>query len=641
MVMSSRSENPARTLLGRLRRRGRKIFRGAPPDSSPAITSDFDWQWYVQSYSDLARAGIMDQASAVRHWQQYGRAEGRRSGPEPRDEPPQPPPGFDWKWYVQSYTDLAPAGITDEASAIRHWREHGRRDGRRFAPRRPNGFDWTTYVDHFPDAAASESASTPTPASPPRLVCPSVDSIFLRAWGDLVCWDDAGSDRVLQSWDPAADYADVFLDGPYEQVRRSVAQGRMAWPEECERCLLLRVQPPGAFTPWNRRAVRIFRVEPSYYCSLDCPGCVPLAIRRKHSQAFQLDPEILDRILRDLTARGISVEVLDFQGHGEPLLNPRLWEMGLRSREILPEAWISVTTNAQGHFRPEMARSGFDDIICSIDGVDAETYEPYRVHGNFDLAWRFMSDFAEVGLRARPRIRVVWKYVLFEHNSSPEALRKAQRMALEAGVSELVFILTRNGPAPRHIQFPSDVPRLEPGPPISFRFHQPSLEDLEARLEEARRLARTGRDEDAADMTLSVQRNLERFFPSGADRPERSQRLFEETARISSSLCEESSEAASRADGAFAHAELPQKGHHRTGSGESRLEQVHAHEGSEEKECRMDEVSQGHRSQDERSGDTAQPLIDRPGHARLLSCSSDVTEDRSGEAFLASDRFNK
>src|SRR5262249_41991540 len=209
--------------------------------------------------------------------------------------------GFDWRWYVQAYTDLAPAGITDEASAIRHWREHGRRDGRRFAPRRPNGFDWTTYVDQFPEGVSA--APTPSRGARPRLVCPSVDSIFLRAWGDLVCWDDAGSDRVLQAWDPATDYADVFLNGPYQIVRESVAKGVMAWPEVCERCLLLRIQPAGDFPEWDRRSVRIFRVEPSYYCSLDCPGCVPLSVRRRHSKAFQLDPDILDRILADLTSR--------------------------------------------------------------------------------------------------------------------------------------------------------------------------------------------------------------------------------------------------------------------------------------------------------------------------------------------------
>lgn len=445
---------------------------------------------------------------------------------------PGPPPGFDWRWYVSSYTDLAAAGITDEKSAIRHWREHGRREGRRFAPRRPNSFDWLTYVDRFPEK--TQAVLPAAEARRPPLVCPSVDSIFLRAWGDLVCWDDAGSDHVLQAWDPAVDYADVFLNGPYQEIRRNLEEGQMPRPEECGSCLLLRMQPAGAGAPWDRSFVRMLRVEPSYYCSLDCPGCVPLSIRRQHKKAFQLDPEILDRMLADLTARGLAVDALDFQGHGEPLLNPRLWEMGRRSRERLPEAWISVTTNAQGRFHPEMARSGFDEVICSIDGADSASYEPYRVHGNFDLAWRFLVDLVSANAWAERRIRVVWKYVIFGHNSSPETLLKAQQMALDAGVSELVFVLTRNGPAPRHIRFPSDVPRLEPGPRVSFRFHEPSIEDLEARLVEARRLESKGSAEEAAAMAESIRRNLERFFPAIGDRPERQRRLFDDLERIGS-----------------------------------------------------------------------------------------------------------
>jgi len=259
-------------------------------------------------------------------------------------------------------------------------------------------------------------------------------------------------------------------------------------------------------------------------------------VRRQHSKAFQLDPDILDTILADLTARGLEIDALDFQGHGEPLLNPRLWEMGRRSRARLPETWISVTTNAQGRFRPEMAASGFDDFVCSIDGVDAASYEPYRVHGDFDLAWRFMVDLARARATADRRIRVVWKYVLFEHNSSPENLLRAQRMALDAGISELVFVLTRNGAPPRHIRFPSEVPRLTPGPPVSFRFHEPSIEDLEARLVETRRLESEGRSADATVMAESIRRNLERFFPArgGTELPERQRFLSDELKRLPS-----------------------------------------------------------------------------------------------------------
>jgi hypothetical protein len=208
--------------------------------------------------------------------------------------------------------------------------------------------------------------------------------------------------------------------------------------------------------------------------------------------------------------------------------------MAQRSRERLPDAWITMTTNAQGRFRPEMARAGFNEIVCAIDGADSASYEPYRVHGKFDLAWRFLTDFVAAGASSDHRIRVVWKYVIFEHNASRETLLKAQQMALDAGVSELVFVLTRNGPAPRYICVPSDVPRLEPGPPLSFRFHQPWIEDLEARLAQAR--SANAMREEAEVMIESVRRNLERFFPSEAQRPEREQRVFEELERIGSRL---------------------------------------------------------------------------------------------------------
>ena len=67
----------------------------------------------------------------------------------------------------------------------------------------------------------------PVGEGPARLACPSIDSIFLRAWGDLVCWDDAGSERLLQAWDPAVDYAEVFLNGPYERIRRDLDHGTL------------------------------------------------------------------------------------------------------------------------------------------------------------------------------------------------------------------------------------------------------------------------------------------------------------------------------------------------------------------------------------------------------------------------------
>jgi hypothetical protein len=121
--------------------------------------------------------------------------------------------------------------------------------------------------------------------------------------------------------------------------------------------------------------------------------------------------------------------------------------MAQRSRERLPDTWITMTTNAQGRFRPEMARAGFNEIVCAIDGADSASYEPYRVHGKFDLAWRFLTDFVAAGASSDHRIRVVWKYVIFEHNAFPETLLRAQQMALDATARALGCSPIRREPA--------------------------------------------------------------------------------------------------------------------------------------------------------------------------------------------------
>lgn len=547
MARSSKSERSPASAWARARRRLGEFRRRLLTPRPRPLPPDFDWQAYLAANPDLGFAGIDDEDSARRHWQHHGAREGRpdRNAAEaaaidappleiappeaqqpaaapPDPEEPDAPPGFDWRWYVTSYTDLPLAGIDDEAAAIRHWRESGRAEGRRYAAKRSTGFDWLAYVDRF---AKASLPSHPAPASS-RLVCPSADSLFLRAWGELCCWDDAGGDLVLVGRDPGVDYAERLRNGPYQKIRDQLAAGRLPWPDVCQKCLLLRVHPEPERADWDRRSVRMLRVEPSYYCTLDCPGCVPLSVRQGHQQDFQLDPATLDRIVADLVAAGLEIDAIDFQGHGEPVLNPRLWEMARRCRERSPESWITVTTNAQAKFRPHFVESGLDEVNCAIDGVDAASYEPYRVNGDFELAWRFMTEFTAAGRSSSRQVRVVWKYVVFEHNSAPEQLLAAQRMALEAGVAELVFVLTRNGPVARDIRVPEDVPRLRPGPPLSFRFHHAAIEDLEARVALARRSLGADLAPGSAALLDSVRANAERFFGPPAEHPERLQKLL-------------------------------------------------------------------------------------------------------------------
>lgn len=388
---------------------------------------------------------------------------------------------FDWSAYLERYPDLAAAGIDDETKAGEHWRTYGRAEGRWGAP-----------------------PSYPTRST---LACPSIHSIYVRWTGDIVCWDDAGNETLLQRYDPAADYGrDVYLGAPFNRVRLSLSNGEMPFPEVCAKCLVLRTNTAHSSFHLDRRVVEVFQVEPSFKCTLDCPGCVRLDQRRL-APPSNLPLERFEKIANDLKKASIEVRAFDFQGHGEPILHPQLPAMIEAARALYPRSYLTMTTNANAKVKESLLRSGIDEIVCSIDGVDAASYEPYRIFGDFALALRFMTDAARSGA-----VRVIWKYILFEHNSEERHLLEAQRIADSIGVDELVFVFTRNGPRSTRVTTPAQIPRL-PGRrvPLSYRYHQPDLADLETRRREAEALAATGETRKAEDLLRSVRRQEERF----------------------------------------------------------------------------------------------------------------------------------
>jgi hypothetical protein len=72
-----------------------------------------------------------------------------------------------------------------------------------------------------------------------------------------------------------------------------------------------------------------------------------------------------------------------------------------------------------------------------------------------------MKDFSLAAARLNPRIRRVWKYVVFEHNDQPEQLLRAQELAIQAKVTEMRFVLTQSGPQSWDVTHESHIPRLD------------------------------------------------------------------------------------------------------------------------------------------------------------------------------------
>ena len=400
------------------------------------------------------------------------------------------PPGFDWVSYLDRYPDLREAGIRTRKEAIGHWRNHGASEGR-----------WGTR-----------------PSYPTRetLVCQSVHSMYLRATGTLVCWDDAGNDTVLQAFDENVHYGrDVYLGEPFQRIRRLLWEGRMPF-DVCRRCAVLRSRTPHSSYHVDQRVIEIFQVEPSFRCTLDCPGCVRLDQRRL-APPRNLPLAMFEKIVRDLADARVTVRAFDFEGHGEPMLHPGLWSLTRLAREIFPATYITMATNAQAVLKDDILAAGLDSVVCGIDGVDQGTYEPYRIHGDFDLAYRFLKRLTGLARRAERPIRVFWKYILFEHNSSPRDLERLRRLAGEAGVDEVVLVFTRNGPRSTKLEHPDQVAVKDWEVEVSFRYHEPDVSDLSHRLEESRRAFERGDAAEANELAGSVISNLRRFLRDARD----------------------------------------------------------------------------------------------------------------------------
>ena len=81
-----------------------------------ATSEYFNIKWYLETYPDVAEAGV----HPVEHYLLYGAAEGRL-----------PTPNFDGKWYLTRYPDVEKAGL----NPLVHYETYGKGEGRVVSPK--------------------------------------------------------------------------------------------------------------------------------------------------------------------------------------------------------------------------------------------------------------------------------------------------------------------------------------------------------------------------------------------------------------------------------------------------------------------------------------------------------------------------
>jgi uncharacterized radical SAM superfamily Fe-S cluster-containing enzyme len=186
-------------------------------------------------------------------------------------------------------------------------------------------------------------------------------------------------------------------------------------------------------------------IEPSNNCNLYCSACTCTVERASDNTPprVNLSYQSYEKMINELKQANININRLAFVGFGEPLFNSEIPKMVSFAREVYPEAYIFIDTNANFASKRaiEIANCGFSEIRIGLDGSDQDSYEAYRKNGNFDKAFNFTRTLSEEVRRTGSTTKIIWKYILFKNNDTDTHIESAIQYAEEIGV-ELQFDYT-------------------------------------------------------------------------------------------------------------------------------------------------------------------------------------------------------
>lgn len=176
-------------------------------------------------------------------------------------------------------------------------------------------------------------------------------------------------------------------------------------------------------------------IEPTTSCNLRCPEC-PSGLRNFTRPTGMLTEGMFTKVMDELSS---TLMYLTFYFQGEPYLNPRFLDLV----KIAHDRKIYTTTSTNAHYlgndnARKTVESGLDRLIISIDGIDQETYESYRVGGRLDkviegtkniLKWKKKLNLATP--------KVVFQFLVVKPNENQ--IEEVQQLGKALGVDKVAL----------------------------------------------------------------------------------------------------------------------------------------------------------------------------------------------------------
>jgi MoaA/NifB/PqqE/SkfB family radical SAM enzyme len=154
--------------------------------------------------------------------------------------------------------------------------------------------------------------------------------------------------------------------------------------------------------------------------------------------------DIYEKVLKNFLPYKDRIEKVSFFNYGEPLIDPDIGPRIARAR-ALGFRGTGLSTNAT-ELTPEKSLSlldaGLETLICSLDGVKAETHEAIRPGARFNEIVENILNFIKLRSEHKARTRLVIRFTAQQMNMSEWPDFKEQWLArLDAGYNDIVFFM--------------------------------------------------------------------------------------------------------------------------------------------------------------------------------------------------------
>lgn len=199
-----------------------------------------------------------------------------------------------------------------------------------------------------------------------------------------------------------------------------------------------------------------FSIEPTNHCNLKCPEC-PSGLGTLTRPLGLLKLENFTSWIDQIKDTGFYVQLF-FQG--EPFINKQLPEM-IRYAQT-KNIYVSISTN--GHFINEknvdfILENAPDKLIFSVDGLDEESYQNYRVGGTFKEAnynLRLLIKRKKELKKKKPFVE--FQFIVMKQNE--HQLEDVKKYCKDVGVDKFVFKTMQISSQENALHFLPTNPRL-------------------------------------------------------------------------------------------------------------------------------------------------------------------------------------